>query len=107
MEFSSEFLVEFFKEVGPRTDKCGKMCRKNLKKCSFDVRHFGLLPGGPGQRQVRLVHGPEDRGSRVRLAGGHRRGQAEDGHDCVRLPNGQRLHPQHGQQKSLSPPNVF
>lgn len=60
-----------------------------------------VILGGLGQRQVRVIHGTENRCSGLRLARGHRGGQTQDGHDCVRLPHGQGLRPQHGQQKTL------
>lgn len=57
---------------------------------------FSTVSGEPGQREVRDILGAEMRGASVRATRRHNRGEAEDGDDGVRLPDGDGLHPQHG-----------
>ena len=50
------------------------------------------VPLGPHeQRKVRNFNGAQDRSASVRASRGHRRGEAEDGHDRFRLPHDQGL----------------
>ena len=66
-------------------------------------RHYFFFKflGGLGKCQIRVIDGPEDRGSGLRPSRGHCRGQAQDGHDRLCMPDGQGLRTEHGQQKSV------
>ena len=57
-----------------------------------------LFSGQHRQRQVRSVHGTQDRCSHLRIARRRHRSETKDGDDSVRLPHGQGLHTQHGLQ---------
>lgn len=55
--------------------------------------------GEPRQREVRDILSAKVRCTRLRAAGGHYRGETEDGDDGIRLPDGDGLHPEHGLYK--------
>lgn len=54
----------------------------------FNILLLILVAGQPGQCQVRDFDGAQDRGAGVRAARGHHGGEAEDGDDDVRVPDG-------------------
>ena len=63
------------------------------------ISHY--LLGGSGQRKIRPIDGAPDWRSGLRPPRGHCGGQAQNGHDGLRLPDVQGLRPEHGQQEEV------